>query len=296
MQGRFSPLGLGCASAWGQNWFDEGVAISIVNAALDLGVTVFDTGASYSNGHAEPRLGKALKGKALDRLLISTKTGTHISPSGRLYKDWSRKAIFPQLERSRKNLGMDTLPLVYLHGPRKADLTVELLDTLSEARHRKWVRLLGVNTFDNDVLEALPEMRAIDVVMLDYNLMRIDRELIIDKLHAAGKTVVGGAALANQMHAPQFLIPKNRADIWYLLRALKGYRRQYLRARRLKFLKDVPGWSPAQIAIAFATSNKKISTSMFSTTRLEHLKDNVEASSRRLPDVVSLAIRDAMTA
>jgi 1-deoxyxylulose-5-phosphate synthase len=287
-----SSLGLGCASAWGMRWFDERAAISMVHRALDLGITVFDTGASYSGGNAEPRLGRALKGRSVDRLLISTKAGTHLTSSGSLYRNWAREALLEQIDRSRARLGLDTIPLLYLHGPRVVDLTPELFETLAEVRHRKWVRLIGVNSFDEDVLEALVESE-FDVVMLDYNLTRIDRGPLLDRLHAAGKTVMGGMALANQLHAPGFMFPRSRADLWYLLRALARRRQELLRARKLHFLKHTPDWTPAQIAIAFATGNPKISSSIFGTTRREHLEENVAASSRTLPQSVIDAIRAA---
>src|SRR5689334_805648 len=88
-----SSVGLGCASAWGQTWFDEKTAIAIVRRAIELGVTVFDTGPSYSNGNAEPRLREALRGVERDRLLISTKVGTHIAKNGKLFHDLSPQAI-----------------------------------------------------------------------------------------------------------------------------------------------------------------------------------------------------------
>ena len=286
-----SQAGLGCASAWGQWWFDEAKAIEIVERALELGVTVFDTGASYSGGNAEPRLGKALKKKSLDRLLISTKIGTQVNPNGSLYKDWSRNGVLKSIESSRRNLGLDTIPLLYLHGPKVSTFTSELLDTLNEARERKWVRWFGINSFDDDVLDAVADMRFFDVVMLDYNIMRIDREPMIEKLVAAGKIVVAGGALANQMHAPKFLWPRNRVDVWYALRAIRNHRRQYSYGKRLRFLSKIPGWTPSQIALAFTASNKLIGASMFGTTRLTHLEENLKAVGRKLPTDVEGKIR-----
>src|ERR1700709_1424723 len=71
---RVSEIGFGCASYWGMRVLCEAAPIPLVHAAIDRGVTFFDTGASYSGGNAEPRLGKALAG--LDNrqeLGISTK-------------------------------------------------------------------------------------------------------------------------------------------------------------------------------------------------------------------------------
>ncbi len=49
-----SELGFGCASWWGMRAFAEADAQRLVHAAIDAGVTFFDTGASYSHGQAEP--------------------------------------------------------------------------------------------------------------------------------------------------------------------------------------------------------------------------------------------------
>lgn len=289
-----SSVGLGCASAWGQTWYEEKRAIALVQRALDLGVTVFDTGPTYSGGNAEPRLGKALRGKDTGRLLISTKIGTHADQHGRLYKDWSRPAVFRSLDASRSRLGLDRIPLIYLHGPRPSDLTDELLDTLEEARSRGVVRLFGVNSFDDDVLAQLHRLPTFDVVMLDYNLLRIHREPVIEQLHQAGKFVVAGSALANHIHAPRFLRPKTRADFWYLLRALKNYRGDYWRARRVSFLNDLRDWTPAQVALSFIATNKHVSVSMFSTTRVEHLEENIQGRSMVLPHALDDRIRQAL--
>ena len=47
-----SEIGYGCASWWGKPRFEERTALGLVHAAIDLGVTFFDTGASYSAGEA----------------------------------------------------------------------------------------------------------------------------------------------------------------------------------------------------------------------------------------------------
>ena len=272
-----SRVGLGCASAWGQAWFDEKTALAIVHRALELGVTVFDTALSYSNGNAEPRLGKAIAGCNVDKLLISTKVGTHIGNGGRLFHDLSPKMILSSVESSRRHLGLDKIPLLYLHGPRSFEFTDELRDTLVGLQDRGWVGRLGVNSFDTEVLEMLVGFPFLDVVMLDYNVLRPTREPLIARLVQSGKLVVAGAAMANHLYSPKFLWPKSIADLWYSARAFKNYRGDLLRARRLAPLGNCPGWTQAQVALAFVLANSSICTAMFSTTRIQHLEENIAA-------------------
>src|SRR5207302_1383064 len=79
-----SELAFGCASWWGKPRFDERTALGLVHEAIDRGVTLFDTGASYSAGQAEPRLGRALAGRNTSKLVIATKAGTFHAGGGRI--------------------------------------------------------------------------------------------------------------------------------------------------------------------------------------------------------------------
>jgi aryl-alcohol dehydrogenase-like predicted oxidoreductase len=254
-------------------------------------VTVFDTGPSYSHGNAEPRLGKAIKGLDAGRLLISTKVGTHIGRGGRLFHDLTREAILKSVESSLRRLGLETIPLLYLHGPRQGELNQELYDTLLALQDRGWVQRLGVNSFDTDVLEALIEIPVFDVVMLDYNVLRASREPLIRQLTESGKSVVAGAAMANHLYAPRFLWPRSIADLWYSARAFKNYRTDLVRARKLGSLGGCPGWTQAQVALAFVLSNQSVSTAMFGTTRIQHLEENIAACGFELPASITEQLR-----
>jgi aryl-alcohol dehydrogenase-like predicted oxidoreductase len=154
-----------------------------------------------------------------------------------------------------------------------------LLDTLAEVRDRGWVRWLGVNSFDTEVLESLSAIPVIDVVMLDYNVLRSYREPLITKLAEAGKFIVAGAAMASM------------ADVWYSLRAVKNYRQELFQARKFASLGTWGQWTRAQIALAFVLSNKQVGSAMFSTTRLAHLEDNVAACGLKMPDDLIRQIR-----
>ena len=284
-------VGLGCASGWGQPWFPERDAIAIVHKALDFGVRVFDTGSSYSGGHAEPRLGRALRGRDLDGLLISTKVGTHVGRFGRLVHDLSPEAVVRSVAASRRNLDMDRIPLLYLHGPGVHELEPRLVDSLEDLRERGWVSRFGVNSYDPPVVQQALQFPIFSTFMLDYNLLRAGREPLLEALHGYGRQVVSGSALANHLYAAKYLIPAKRQDFWYLLRLLKNYRRDWRLARHLRGLQDVPEWTPAQLALAFVLANPVVDVAMFGTTRMEHLEENLSVVRRELPPAVMERLR-----
>ena len=161
-----SEIGLGCASWWGQKAFDERQALALVHAALDHGVTFFDTGAAYSGGEAEPRLGRALKGRALDGVVVATKAGTW-HDGRRVVRDFSLAGIEASVERSLRNLGLETLPLLQLHGPAVAELDAAMLTMLDGLKRRGLVQALGVNSFDPTLIEHVVGLPVFDVVMVD---------------------------------------------------------------------------------------------------------------------------------
>jgi len=231
-----SEIGLGCASYWGKERFNEAEAIRIVSVAIDKGVNLFDTGHSYSEGNAEVRLGKALKDRQdKSDLVISSKAGTRIGNKGKLYKDFSPNWIRESCELSLKRLGLETLPLLHLHGPAVSDINDELIDELLKLKSEGLVRAIGVNSFEDDVLEKVLGLDVFDFVMPDYNILCKEREPLIEKLNAKGISVIAGAALADSLYSNRVFKVKGIKDLWYLARALKNFRGKLVKGFSYRF-------------------------------------------------------------
>lgn len=287
-----SEIGFGCASWWGKRAFDERKAIRLVHAALEGGVTLFDTGAAYSEGNAEPRLGRALKGRAKDGLLIATKAGTR-HDGGRVVRDFTPAAIEASVEASLRNLGLPILPLLQLHGPAVGELTDSFLDRISGLKRRGLIRALGVNSFDPEVIAHATGRAEIDVVMVDYNVLRPERAPLIAQAARQGKGVLAGMALAMGHTGGQVLKLRAPRDLWYALRAFKNHRADIVRGARFRFLAEAPGMTGAQAALAYVLADPNVSSAVVGSTRLAHLEENLAASGMRLPDDTLAAIRRA---
>ncbi|MDP3855575.1 aldo/keto reductase [Phenylobacterium sp.] len=277
-----SEIGFGCASWWGKRAFDEREAIRLVHAALEGGVTLFDTGAAYSEGNAEPRLGRALKGRATDGLVIATKAGTR-HDGRRVVRDFDPAAIEASVERSLENLGLEALPLLQLHGPALEELTDAFLDRISGLKRRGLIRALGVNSFDPRVIAHAAGRAEIDVVMVDYNVLRPERAPLIAQAAGQGKGVLAGMALAMGHTGGQVLKLRAPRDVWYALRALKNHRADIAKGARFGFLSKISGMTGAQAALAYVLADPNVSSAVVGATRLAHLRDNLAASGMRLP-------------
>jgi aryl-alcohol dehydrogenase-like predicted oxidoreductase len=288
-----SELGFGCASWWGKPRFPEAEAIGLVHAALDLGFTFFDTGASYSAGEAEPRLGRALRGRDLSRLVIATKAGTYHAGGGRIARDLSPAAVVASAERSVRNLGVEGLGLLQLHGPAISELDDDLRAALAGLKARGLIQALGVNSFDPAVIEHVIGLPDFDVVMVDYNVLRPEREPLIARAAAAGKGVLAGMALAMGHTRPLLGRLKGPQDIWYAARAFARHREELQKGARFRFLHRQPGFTGSQAALGYVLANPQVSCAVFGATRMAHLVENASASGLPLPEPFMAQIRDA---
>lgn len=278
-----SELGFGCAGWWGRRAFSETEAIRLVHAALDGGVTFLDTGASYGKGVAEARLGRALRGQNLDRLIIATKAGTDFV-DGRLVRDFSPVGVAASIERSRSRLGIDQIPLLQLHGPSLPELGDELFASLERSRQAGHFRWLGINSFDTPVLEWAIASGRFDTVMLDYNVLRPERTSLIADAARRGMAVLAGMPLAMGHLDRQVLKLSRPRDLWYAARGWMRHRREVADGARFGFLRQLEGWSPAQAALAYVLENPGVSCAVAGTTRDPHLRELLATPGRRLPE------------
>ncbi|WP_296597442.1 aldo/keto reductase [Phenylobacterium sp.] len=288
-----SELGFGCASWWGKPRFDERTALGLVHEAIDRGVTLFDTGASYSAGEAEPRLGRALKGRDASRLVIATKAGTYHAGGGRIARDMTPAAIVASAERSLRNLGLETLGLLQLHGPAIHELDEPMLAALAGLKARGLARAVGLNSFDPAVIEHAIGLEVFDAVMVDYNVLRPEREPLIARAAAAGKGVLAGMPLAMGHTRPLLSRLKGPQDLWYAARALAKHRGELVRGQHFTFLHRLPDMTGSQAALAYLLANPGVSAAVFGATRPAHLRENLAASGRVLPDGVMARIHAA---
>jgi aryl-alcohol dehydrogenase-like predicted oxidoreductase len=138
-----STVGLGCNN-FGARMADEDVP-AVVNAAIDTGITLFDTADVYGNaGGSEVLLGEAL-GSRRGEVIIATKFGSDMR--GANGPDWgargSRRYIRIAVENSLRRLGTDWIDLYQLHEPDPNTPIEETLAVLTEIVAEGKVRYIG---------------------------------------------------------------------------------------------------------------------------------------------------------
>src|SRR4051812_25017228 len=121
----------------------------VVHAALDEGITLFDTADSY--GASEERLGELLQGKR-DDVVLATKFGSNVRPRGNDNgEDWgargSRRYILRAVESSLRRLRTDWIDLYQMHRPDPSTPIEETLSALDDLVRAGKVRYLGTSNF-----------------------------------------------------------------------------------------------------------------------------------------------------
>ena len=151
-----SVVGLGCNN-FGRA-LDQEQSAAVVHAALDAGVTHFDTASNYGEGQSESFLGAAL-GTRRGEVMIATKVGVPIpgwEGSGGAAPDYVRKV----LERSLAELGTDYVDIYMIHFPDPETPIEDTLAVMSELVDEGKVREIGCSNFDPTHLsEALDKSR-----------------------------------------------------------------------------------------------------------------------------------------
>lgn len=139
-------MGFGDAERWVHQWvLDEEHSRPIIQKALELGITFFDTANVYSIGASEEILGRALKDFARrDEVVIATKVHGRMRP-GPNGAGLSRKAILSEIDHSLQRLGTDYVDLYIIHRWDYETPIEETLDALNAVVQAGKARYLGAS-------------------------------------------------------------------------------------------------------------------------------------------------------
>lgn len=124
---------------------DEAESRRIVDAALERGLTFFDTASMYAEGDSERILGRALAGRR-ERCLVATKVGYGKGPDGE-EEGTGREAVLRGIDASLERLGMDHVDVFYLHRPDKEAPIEETMAAMDEVVRAGKARHIGISNF-----------------------------------------------------------------------------------------------------------------------------------------------------
>lgn len=154
---------------FGGSWFvpysspseEDANLLSAMEAAYEMGLTHFDTGATYGKGHSEELYGQFLRGKR-DKVFIASKYDPPESTA---------EAMHAMIGESLKRLGVDKIDLYYIHWPRTGRDMRRVMEGLQRARDEGKVGAVGVSNFSATEMAQVAEVAKIDAHQMGYNLL-----------------------------------------------------------------------------------------------------------------------------
>ncbi|VEI12719.1 aldo/keto reductase [Trueperella bialowiezensis] len=267
---------------------DQAGANAVVNAALDLGITYFDSADVYGSyyGQSEELLGAAL-GNRRDEAVIATKFGMPKTKPGEKVAKGSRKYMMASLEGSLRRLGTDYVDLYYYHSPDPLTPLAETVDALETAVEQGKIRYYAVSNMAGWQTAATAELASMGRLVgtqNHYNLM--DRRAELEILPAArhyGLGVIPYFPLAAGLLTGKYTDGhpgEGRLKVGDVKIAAADMNQ--LRAYR-DFCAE-RGFDQARVAIAWLASQEPVASVIAGATTPAQLESNAQAVSVRLSD------------
>ena len=164
-----SAIGFGCWEIGGTyGRIEEAAFQRAVGAAIDSGVTCFDTAEAYGMGVSEEALARALDGRR-NKVIIATKFGVGYEemPNRR---DSSRARVLASIDKSLERLRTDHVDIYLVHWPDPNTPLDETMAALDDTVRQGKVRYVGVSNFRLAQIEQAMRLRRIDVVQYAWNM------------------------------------------------------------------------------------------------------------------------------
>jgi aryl-alcohol dehydrogenase-like predicted oxidoreductase len=298
------------------NWLTHGsqiendIATQCVRAALDAGITSFDTADVYANGAAEQVLGEALKGERRESLEVFTKVYWPVGPDPKGKNDTglSRKHILEGINGSLRRLQMDYVDLYQAH---RYDLFTPLEDTMqafADIVTAGKALYIGVSEWTADQIRAAHRMaRELGVPLVSsqpqYSMLwRIIEDEVVPTCEELGIgqivwSPMAQGVLSGKYHPGQAPPEGSRAT------DSKGGAdiiRRWLSDDVLTRVQDLApiaadlGLSMAALAVAWVLQNNNVSAALVGASRPEQIAENVKAAGVKIPEDAMKRIDEAL--
>ena len=283
-------------------------AIATVHAALDAGITTFDTADTYANTRAEVVLGEALKGQRRESLEILTKVYFPTGPKGPNDTGLSRKHIRDSVEGSLRRLGTDYVDLYQAHRYDHETPLEETMQAFADLVRQGKVLYIGVSEWTAEQLSAGHELaRQLGIQLVSNQpqysaLWRVIEGEVVPTSEQLGISQIVWSPLAQGVLTGKYLpgqpppegsrATDEKSGAEFIKRFMDD---EVLAAvQRLKPVAEQAGLTMPQMGIAWVLQNPNVAAALVGASRPEQLAETVKASGVTLDADTLAAIDDAL--
>ncbi|WIX78630.1 aldo/keto reductase family protein [Amycolatopsis carbonis] len=311
---RLGRSGLNISEISYGNWLTHGSQVeeeqaqACIKAALDAGITTFDTADVYANTAAESVLGRGLKGQRRESLEIFTKVFWPTGPKGQNDKGLSRKHIMESATASLQRLGTDYLDLYQAHRFDHGTPLEETMLAFSDLVRQGKVLYVGVSEWSADqITQGAALARELKVPFISnqpqYSMLwRVIESQVVPASEREGLSQIvwspiAQGVLTGKYKAGQPLPEGSRAtDQNGGANMVKRFLNDetLTAVAKLEPLAAQAGLSMAQLAVAWVLQNPNVASAIIGASRPEQVHENVKAAGVKLDDDLMTAIDEAL--
>ncbi|MFI7613875.1 aldo/keto reductase [Nonomuraea terrae] len=303
---RVSAIGLGAmgmSDMYGPA--DEQESIATLHAAIDSGVTLIDTGDFYGSGHNEMLIGRALKERNREDVVLSVKFGSRRIPGGAFQPvpaDTDPVAVKDRLAFTLRRLGTD---YVDIYRPTRLNPNVPIEDTvgaITELIQAGYVRYVGLSEVGATTVRRAAAVHPISDLQIEYSLIsRGVEETILPTLRELGIGLTAYGVLSRGLLSGHWSADRQLTSGDFRAQALPRFQDENLKANLalVDALREVArsiGATVAQVAIAWVASRGPDIVPLVGARRRDRLTESLAAASLVLSDEHLSAIEAAIPA
>jgi aryl-alcohol dehydrogenase-like predicted oxidoreductase len=296
------------------NWLTHGsqvendVATACVRAALEVGISTFDTADVYANTKAETVLGQALKGERRESLEIFTKVYWPTGPGGKNDTGLSRKHMLESINGSLRRLQTDYVDLYQAHRYDTETPLEETMQAFADIVRAGKALYVGVSEWTAEQIQAahaLAEELHVPLISSQpqYSMLyRVIEAEVIPACRKLGMSQIVWSPIAQGVltgkYQPGQAPPEgsratdDKGGATFIKRFLKD---DIIRkVQGLHPVADELGLTMAQLAVAWVLQNDNVAAALVGASRPEQVHENVKAAGVRIPDEVMSRIDDIL--
>ncbi|MCU1406009.1 MAG: aldo/keto reductase [Glaciihabitans sp.] len=296
------------------NWLTHGsqvendAALACVRAALDAGITSFDTADVYANTAAETVLGEALVGERRESLEIFTKVWGATGPKGHNDAGLSRKHIMEAINGSLTRLQTDYVDLYQAHRFDYQTPLEETMQAFADVVRQGKALYIGVSEWTAEQLRdghALAKQLGFQLIsnQPQYSaLWRVIEEKVVPTSVELGISQIVWSPIAQGVLTGKYLpgaeLPAgsratdDKGGAQTIKRMLDD--ELLTRVQKLRPIAEQLDLSMAQLAVAWVLQNKNVAAAIIGASRPEQVSENVKAAGVTIPAELMVAIDEAL--
>jgi len=282
---------------------ENDVAVQCVRAALDAGISTFDTADTYANTAAEVVLGEALKGERRESLEILTKVYWPTGPKGKNDTGLSRKHIMESINGSLRRLQTDYVDVYQAHRYDTETPLAETMQAFADIVRQGKALYIGVSEWTADqIRDGVKLSRELGFQLVSnqpqYSMLwRVIEDEVIPTSEELGVSQIVFSPVAQGVLTGKYVVgqpvpegsratdDKGGADF------VKRFLRDDVleRVQALRPVADQAGLTMAQLAVAWVLHNPNVASAIIGASRPEQVRENVRAADVSLaPELVAL--------